>query len=162
MHDYYSYIFSLVTLDIFICNYRTNYNTVPPGHLGPAVDLTATVNINRPMDANLATQKIKYLSYSRKIRVMRQVRRILIDHPFAENKLIHLNNEQLGVLKNLCSDPNLNHLRPYVENAGAIVTRRPFDENSMILRANTRNQSNFIKNFDHKVNQYKNIRFKPF
>lgn len=152
MQDYYSKIFSLIALDIFICNWDVI----------PSLDLTAKVNINKPGDANLATMRVRFLSTRRKIRIMQDIRDILTARPHAANKLALLNNEQLGVLKNLCSEPTFNNVRAY-KFAENIITREPFKENSITLEANTAARNNFIRNFDPRVDQYKNIRGnKPF
>lgn len=104
MQDYYSTFLNFMSLEVFVCYYDTN----PPAPL----NLRATVGIGNPIAAHLATQRVKSLSYDRKIEIMEQIRhKLTTNYRPNRNKLAPLNYEQLGVLKNLCSEPTFNNRR---------------------------------------------------
>ena len=127
------------------------------------LELKQIVGDGDPILAQEATERVKDLPYDRKIKVMRQIRRKLILNPaWGVNKLALLNYEQLGILKNLCSDPALRNRAPWAYYAGSIVSVDQFNSNNMQLIANTKAQTNFIKNFDERASQYKNANVKPF
>lgn len=103
MQDYYSTLLSFISLDILVCH----FDTLPP------LNLKDKVGIGNPTSAHIATEKVKHLSYDRKIEIMGQVRRKLIRNSSPDlNKLALFNYGQLGVLKNLCSEPTLRNRTP--------------------------------------------------
>ena len=127
------------------------------------LELKQIVGDGDPILAQVATERVKDLPYERKIKIMRQIRRKLILNPTpGVNKLALLNYEQLGILKNLCSEPTLRNRSPWAYYAGSIVSVDQFNGNNMKLIANTKAQTNFIKNFDERASQYKNANVKPF
>lgn len=154
MEDYYYIFLSLITIDIFA--YRLYFDTLPPMD-----NMRAAVNIDRPNEANIATERVKRLPYHRKLQIFSEVRDILTRNPYAANKLTLLNYEQLGLLKNLCSEPSFVIGRPF-RFAGDIINRTPFNRDNMGLAANTRSQGNFIHNFDGLCTQYRAANHKPF
>lgn len=154
MEDCYSTFLTLISVDIFVC--RLTFDTLPPMD-----DMRAAVNIDRPNEANIATQRVKRLPYHRKLEILSEVRDIFTRNPYAANKLTLLNYEQLGLLKNLCSEPSFRITRPF-RFAGDIINRTPFNRDNMDLAANTRSQGNFIHNFDRLCGQYRAAYHKPF
>ena len=147
------------------------YDVRPPARQPLAVvdqtiyplELKQIVGDGDPILAQEATERVKDLPYDRKIKVMRQIRQKLILNPaWGVNKLALLNYEQLGILKNLCSDPALRNRAPWAYYAGSIVSVDQFNSNNMRLIANTKAQTNFIKNFDERASQYRNATVKPF
>lgn len=71
------------------------------------------MNPNSSADANDEVRRVKLLYVRRKELVMYQVKDILEDRIYANNKLQHLNYEQLDILKLVSSEPSLHTLRPY-------------------------------------------------
>lgn len=122
MQDYYSTFLSFISVDILVCYYdnispvnsrervgiaSSTLDTIPP------LNLRKIVGIGSPADADIATVRVKHLSYDRKIEIMEQVRRKLIHNSSPDvNKLALFNYGQLGVLKNLCSEPTLRNRTP--------------------------------------------------
>jgi hypothetical protein len=96
MQDYYFTFISFISLDILVCHYDTN--------LPPDLNLRARVGTCNPILAHLATEKVKDLSYDRKIEVLQKIREKLLNNGSPDlDKIPLLNYEQLGVLKKLCS-----------------------------------------------------------
>lgn len=105
MQDYYSTFISFMSLDILVCYFDTN----PP----PPLNLRERVGTGSAILAHLATERVKDLSYDRKIEIMQQIRRKLIHNGSPDrDKLPLLNYGQLGVLKKLCSEPTLRNRSP--------------------------------------------------
>ena len=95
MQDYYSTFISFMSLDILVCYFDTN---------PPPLNLRERVGTGSAILAHLATERVKDLSYDRKIEIMQQIRRKLIHNGSPDrDKLPLLNYGQLGVLKKLCS-----------------------------------------------------------
>lgn len=120
MQDYYCIFFSYMTLDILVCHLDPKPPTNSSEPLGLANHTLYPLNLRDRVDvrgnpflAHIATERVKHLPYDRKIEIMEQIRVKLLKNPSPDlNKLPLLTYEQLGLLKNLCSEATLRNRTP--------------------------------------------------